>query len=288
MAELPTPTDVTVTVSDEQLPVIKDLIYNLPGILTGRVPDVAGISAGFKSRLGYGVLSLVAPNFDALGRGQQGANSEVWPPLSKEYLAYGRRFGPTEQSDLKKAYGLGKQHRYAPGDKKGLLTLEQLKLWRRTYADRLAWYIMKVSDAKAKEIAARIAWSVVKKTGGKTKLEVFGTRQVQILVDTGRGRGSLQPGVIYEMGPSASYQKPSGKGGEDQTFELEPNGFTLGTNVKYMGVHHRDKQVGQTKGPPTRRLWPREFPRDWWDQILGVAISGLMRIGELYQGNRGL
>lgn len=286
MPDLPTPNDVTVTVSTEQKPAIRDLIVNLTGILTGRVTDVAGIALGFKSRLGYAVLSLIAPNFDELGRGQQGANSEVWPPLSKEYLAYGRRFGPTEQSDLKKAYGLGKAHRHAPGNKKGLLTLDQLKQWRRTYADRLAWYIMKLPDAKAKEVAARIAWSVVKKAGAKTKLEVFGNRQVQILVDTGRGRGSLQPGIVYESGPSGNYQKPSGKGGTDQTFELEPSGVTVGTNVKYMGAHHKDKEAGVKKGPPTRRLWPREFPSDWWNQILGVGIQGLTRIAELYNSNR--
>lgn len=277
--------DVTVTVSESQKPVIRDLITSLPGILSGRLTDVAGISRGFSSRIGYGIMSLVAPNFDKLGRGEQAANEEKWPPLSKEYLAYSRRFGTGEQSNLKKAAGLGKGHRFAPGDKKGLLTKDELKQWRRIYADRLAWYIMRLPDAKAKEVAARIAWSVMKQRGAKTKLEVYGNRQVQILVDTGRGRGSLQPGIVYESGPSAAYQKPNGKGGEDQVFELEPSGVTVGTNVGYMGAHHRDRLKG-SKGPPTRRLWPRDFPQDWWNQILGVAISGLTRISELYGGHR--
>lgn len=280
-------TEVTVVTTKDKLPELRTLIRNLPGILSGRIPDSGGIAKGFRVRIGYGLLSLIAPNFDALGRGLQADNEEKWPPLSKEYLAYGRRFGPGEQADLKKQHGLGKAHRYAPGDKKGLLTKDQLALWRKTYADRLAWYIMKLPDAKAKEVAARIAWTVVKKAGGKTKLEVYGNRQVQILVDTGRGRASLQPGIVYESGPEANYEKPNGKGGMEQVFELEPASVTVGTNVGYMGAHHRDRMKGM-RGPPTRRLWPRELPSKWWEQILGVAIQGLTRIGELYNGGKGI
>lgn len=279
--------DVTVTTTTDKIPELRTLVRNLPGIISGRLADVGGIAHGFKVRIGYALVSLIAPNFDELGRGLQGSNEEKWPPLSKEYLAYSRRFGPTEKRDLKKQHGLGRQHQYAPGDKKGLLTREQLQLWRRTYADRLAWYLMRLPDKKAKEVAARIAWSVVKRAGGKTMLEVYGNRQVQILVDTGRGRASLQPGLVFESGPDANYDKPNGKGGVEQVFELEPSSVTVGTNVGYMGAHHRDRQKGM-RGPPTRRLWPRELPGSWWQQILGVAIQGLVRIGELYNGGRGI
>lgn len=275
---------VSITATKDQKPAIKKLITDLPGILSGRVSDVQGIAQGFRSRIGYGILSLIIPNFDNLGRGLSGADGDKWKALSKRYLAYSRRFGPTEAKDLKKAAGLGKTHKHGPGDKKGLLTPDQLKLWRKTYADRLSWYIMRESDENAKRHAAAVAWIVVKSRGAKTKLEVFGNRTVQILVDTGRGRGSLTPGTLQEFGPTATYQKPTGKGATEQEFDVtNPNQVVVGTNVGYMGAHHRGN-----KRLPRRRLWPENFPQEWWNSILGVAISGLVRIGEVFHSGRGI
>lgn len=274
--------NVTITTTRDQKPQLRQLVRNLPGILSGRIHDVGGIALGFRSRIGYSILSLIIPNFNDLGRGMSGADGDKWKALSKAYLAYGRRFGPTEQRDLKKAAGLGKTHSMAPGDKKGMLTPEQVKQWRKIYADRLAWYIMREPDDKAKRHAAAVAWIIMKSRGAKTKLEVFGNRQVQILVDTGRGRGSLTPGTITEFGPNAQYQKPTGLGAVDQEFDVSnPNAVVVGTNVGYMGAHHRGN-----KRLPRRRLWPEEFPQEWWNHIIGVAISGLVRIGELFRGGR--
>ncbi len=275
---------VHVTTTTDQTPALRELVFNLPAILSGRLPDVQGIATGFRTRIGFAILNLIVPNFDNLGRGQSGDDGDKWKPLSRAYLAYNRRFGPTEKSDLKKQAGLSKQHRLAPGDNKGLLTKDQLKLWRKTYSDRLAWYIMRESDAKAKSHAAAVAWIVVKKAGGKTMLDVYGNRTVQILVDTGRGRGSLTPGQMTEQGPTAFYAKPAGKGGGEQVFDTSnPSQVVTGTNVGYMGAHHRGN-----RRLPKRRLWPEQFPHGWWDSILGTAISGLVRIAEVFQGSRGI
>jgi hypothetical protein len=121
----------------------------------------------------------------------QGADGTKWPPLSPEYLAYQR--GP---KSTRTAGGS------APGGKDGLLTAEQLKLWRRTYADRLAFFIMREPDAKAKRHAAAVAWLVVKAAGGKTKLHELGENEAtpgvdyQILVDRGTLRQSFTPGQL--------------------------------------------------------------------------------------------
>ena len=131
---------------------------------------------------------------------------------------------------------------------------------------------------KAKSHAAAVAWTVVKAAGGKTMLDVYGSRQVQILVDTGRLRGSLTPGSVSETGVAAIYNPCNELGAEDQIFNIEGRRIVIGTNVVYAKYHH----VG--KGKRRRRLWPEVFPQSWWDQILGAGVSGLMRIGELYQG----
>ena len=295
----------TVTTTSDQKATLRQLIRNLPAILAGRHPDVGGIAHGFKTRIGFAILNLIVPNFDDLGRGLSGADGDKWKPLSPQYLAYGRRFGRGEQAQLKKQAGLGREHRYAPGGDKGLLTKDQLKLWRAVYARKLAQYAMKEDTEDAKSHAAAVAWMVVKSKGGKTKLEVFGNRQVQILVDTGRGRASLTPGTITETGgPNAEYQKPApvvktvqtegGKlevtlnGEGDQVFDTsKPDCVVVGTNVGYMGAHHRGGTHPKNK-LSRRRLWPENFPSPWWDNILGTAISGLVRITELCKGGRPL
>ncbi len=306
-------TETRCVVTKDQYPAIVGLIRRLPAILSGRIPDENGISQGFRSRIAHTIYSLIAPNFEDLGRGLQGADGDIWHPLSPEYLAYGkrftteqirlvkesktrkltaseqaivnkgtggRRFGPTEQADLKKAAGLDRSHRFggATGTK-GLLTTEQAKLWRQTYAHALARFNLREGENNAKAHAAAVAWTVVKKHGGKTKLEVFGHRQVQILVDTGQLRNSILPGVLYENGPDATYGKPSGNGGSNQIFDNLPTQIIVGSHDKKANWHHNAKSPRRK-----RRLWPDGFPSDWWKQILGTAVSGLVQIQTLFRG----
>ncbi len=271
-------TPVYVTVSADQKPKILELVQRLPQILAGRVPDENGIATGFRTRIGYTIFSLIAPNFNEMGRGIAGVDGEKWAALSKEYLAYGRRFGPGEQAELRDEHGVrGVKFQSAPGDKKGLLTKQQLKLWRQVFAQSLKRYIMKQPEAQARAHAAAVAWIVVKSKGGKTKLEVYGNRTVQMLVDTGYMRASLQPGTLHDQGLNAVYTKPGGRGGMAQvaSFDL-PYAIIIGTNTQYAKYHHFGR------GKRKRRLWPLEFPQDWWNQILGSALSGLVRIGELF------
>ena len=276
--------EVHTTITTDKKPALVALVRRLPAILSGRTPDVAGIAHGFRTRIGFAFLSLIGPNFDLLGRGGVGADGTKWPPLSKEYLAYGRRFGPGEKTALKEAQGLDRSHRYGPGDKKGLLTKDQLQMWRRIFADRYAWYVMREADDKAKAHAAAVAWIILKQKGAKTKLEVYGNRQVQILVDTGYLRQSLQPGTISEQGVDAAYSPPGGNGGMRQILETDtPYQIVLGTNVEYARHHHNPKSPSRK-----RRLWPERFPEAWWKEILNTAVTGLMRISELYDGSRGL
>lgn len=272
-----------ITVTSDHKPSLVELVRKIPAIITGHVQDVDGIGAGFRARFGYTLFSLIGPNFELMSRGGAGADGTKWPPLTKEYLAYGRRFGPGERRALKEQAGLGKQHRFGPGDRLGLLTPEQLRVWRRTYAQQLAWRAMRQDDKQAAEIAARIAWATVKKQGARTMLEVYGNRQVQILVDTGVMAGSLQPGVLYQNGPEARYDKPTGMGGEDQIFEEHPGRIVLGSNNEKADWHHNAKNPKRR-----RRLWPAEIPTGWWREILGTCISGLLRISENYTRRGGL
>lgn len=259
--------DQTVVVTRDQKPALTDLIRRLPAMLAGRVPDEGGVASGFRARIGWQIFSLVFPNFNELGRGLPGADGDKWPPLSPEYLAYSR--GP---ASTRHAGGL------APGGKDGFLTPDQLKLWKRTFADRYAFYIMREPDSKAKAHAAAVAWIVVKAAGGKTKLKEFGSRQAgvdyQMLVDRGVLRQSLQPGQVSENGPAADYQAE-----REQIYRDETTQMVVGTKVPYAAAHHAAKSAKRR-----RRLWPERFPSDWWRQILGQAVGGLSRIASLFGG----
>lgn len=260
------PEEIVITTTDRKAS-IESLIRRLPAMLAGRVADEHGIAAGFRSRIGWAIFSLVLPNFNELGRGQPGADGSTWKPLSPAYLAYQR---PITGRKPPHAGGL------APGGKDGFLTPELLKLWNRTYADRFAFYVMREPDDEAKAHAAAIAWIVVKQAGGKTKLKELGEGRKagvdhQMLVDTGLLRRSISHGEVVENGPTAEYRPADG----EQVFESQPSQLVVGSRVKYAAACHS-----------RRRLWPERFPGDWWRQILGVAQSGLVRIADVIGGAR--
>lgn len=261
--------ETTVVTTTDQKPALADLVRRLPAMLAGRVPDEGGVASGFRARIAFAFYSLVAPNFNELGRGLPGADGDQWHPLSPEYLAYSR--GP---ASTRTAGGL------APGGKDGFMNAAELALWRRTYADRLAFYMMREPDKEAKRHAAAEAWNVVKRAGVKTKLKEFGEGKVpgadyQILVDRGTLRQSLTIGTLSEnTGPDADYQAE-----RDQVFDSRPDAVVVGSRVPYAAAHHAAKKASRR-----RRLWPERFPSDWWRQILGQAQGGLTRIATLFGG----
>jgi hypothetical protein len=262
----------THVVTEDRRPEIERTIRALPAMLAGRVPDEHGIAAGFRARLAWTFFSLVAPAFNAKGRGETDDAGESWHPLSPAYLAYQR---PVTGRKPPHAGGL------APGGKDGYLTPELLRLWRRTYADRLAWFIMRMPDKDAASRAAAIAWIVVKKAGAKTKIGTFGERKAgvdyQILVDTGLLRRSILPGeLVNEQQVDSQYRPPEAQECNDQGHRL-----IVGTTVPYAKYHHHAKDPKRR-----RRLWPERFPADWWRQINSVAVSGFARLGELFGGTR--
>ena len=245
---------------------VEHFLRSLPDVLAGNVPDRYGIARGMRARVGYTMLSLVKLDFEEKGRGRSGADGEKWKPLSKHYLAYQR---PVTGRKPPKA---GK---HAPGGKDGFLTKAQLKRWRQIYARNLARFAVDMDLAAAKARAAAIAWTVLKQQGAQTKLEVFGNRQVgvdyQIGVNSGAMRNSLTPGQLNESGVDATYAAAD----ESQVFEETQSSVVVGSGMAYAGAFHK-----------LRKLWPDTFPDDWWEEITGAIVGGLVRIKELMQGGR--
>lgn len=217
-----------VTVSRLHRPALEALLRSLPAILSGRRPDYKGIRAGFHARIGFSVLSLIALDFETLGRGGVGAGGYTWARNTPEYLAYKKGRGAKTR-----------QQHYA------------------------AMYSFLVRRGMDPEQARR---------GTLIELGRVMVDHDQVLVDKGNLRRSLQPGTQSEgSGPDASYTPKT----NDQIFESDPTQLVIGSRDKKAGFHHHGK------GRRKRRLWPEVFPEEWWSEILGAGVRGLIKIKEL-------
>ena len=267
----------------------RQLARRVVDALTGKNDDGYRIARGVFLSIGFAALSSIKADFLVKSRGGTGEDGNKWAPLSKEYLAYGRepgekrgsgrRFGPGEKTALKTAAGIGRAERFGVSGNRGLLTKDQQRRWNAIFATRLARLSLSMPLVEAKAIAGRIAWATIKREGGRTMLEVFGNRQVDILRDTGVLFNSLSPGQLDSPGPNASYQPPSGQGGDEQIFETISNGVIVGTNVPY-GIYHQ-----QGQGNRFRPFLPTgDIPERWEQEWLDVGVLALeIGVRQMYE-----
>ncbi len=217
--------------------------------------------------IGVAALTEIHADFIVKARGGVGADGVVWTRLSRKTLAYHRRFGPGEAAELKRNAGLGRGHRHAPGDKKGLLSAAELRQWRALFVMGLKKFALEMPIGEAKRKAAAIAWAIMKRRGAKTKLEVYGDRPHEVLRDTGVLANSLSVGSYSRD----QYQRPMVDGGEHQIFALLENGVVVGTNVRYAKAHHEGMN-----GLPKRPIMPTDdLPLAWQDRILNAGMRAL-------------
>lgn len=235
---------------------LKARLSEIPRIMSGSLPDRRDIARGFGWRLAHAWFSKVRLAFIVKSRGGTDDCGISWPPLSQNYLAYRR--GPASS---RTAGGL------APKNQDGFLTPKQLRLWRGIFWGYVSWLSATMDVEEAKRMSARIAWATLKRMGARTKWNVFGTRSVEILRDTGTLFNSLQPGVLSERGASADYAAEP-----NQIATLRPGQLAVGTNVQYASYHQ-----GTDSRPGRRRIWPRpdEIPQQWLEDFNELAASGL-------------
>jgi len=79
---------------------------------------------------------------------------------------------------------------------------------------------------------------------------------------------SLSAGILSADG--TDYTKPSGEGGSEQVFEVEPGTIIIGTSVPYAEEHHNGRFP----------LWPdpQDFPTEWWDSVADVMVDMLPNV----------
>ena len=237
--------------------VFRDKLDGLVGLITR---EIAG--KPLRTAIGFSLLSDIGLNFTANAAIPVGGPTPdvdmKWPPLSPKTIA-ARRFGPGEEARLRRDAGVGRK-----GDGRGVLTKLQEAEWKKRYQGIVKWLITDLgySLRNAKVVASKSAWAHVRtKHNAKTVVEVFGTRRVEILRDTGIMGNSISAGVLR---PDGNYTGPTDPGGENQVFEVNPSNIVLGTVDFKAGFHHFG-----TSRIPQRKLWPdpEEWPQEWWDNV---------------------
>lgn len=175
-----------------------------------------------------------------------------WKPISERTRIY-RPLSSAERSTYrisKKGYSLG------------LLTEKEHQEWKLIFARSFARLSLYMSDAEAKVRAGKMAWSVMKKKGARTKKATFRNRDGRILYISGRLLGSLRPSDI-----GGGYYRPN----KDQKAEYVGAEITYGTKVPYAEK--------ATKGRP---LVPEQY-QVWVGRAVRKGIEETIKkvIGEI-------
>lgn len=220
-------------------------LAQLPGILAGTQADPNGLDQVVPQAVGVEALSILREAFIAKSRGGADEAGLSWLPLSKKYVAYGRRHPGLNAKRTKAA---AKERTSRP-----LLTEAQNARWKKLYSTKLFQLarskgvgLIATVPGELKGQAAAYAWAILKAEGAKTILGAYGDAQVEIGRDTGRLFASLSPGQVGNV------------------LQAEPGSVVVGTNVEYAGRFHA-----------RRPLWPPpdQWPAQWLGRLLRVALN---------------
>lgn len=235
---------------------VRAILREIPAIVAGHAPDPYGVARAVQLRVGVAALSQIQQDFLTKCRGGTGSDGVTWPPLKRSTIA-ARRVGRGELKSL----GVGGKR------VRGLLTPAENKLWKQIYGTRLARLRLHMGEAEARAKAASIAWAELKRRGAKTKLEVLGSRKVDMGRDTGRMFRAFTPGVE---------DRPSGE--PDQIFETVQGAVIVGNKVPYFPAFHA-----------RRPCWPADgsIPAAWLPAIQAAAAKGMIRAAEIILQRRG-
>lgn len=135
--------------------------------------------------------------------------------------------------------------------------------WKPLKPETIARRRRTAGDTKAARVLVRQA-----KQAGQKRPSVkvlYGSRQVEILIDTRRLFRSLSPGVE---------DRPSNAPG--QIFEHKPGAVIVGTNAPYAVTH----QIGDTRRKiPARPFLPvgGKIPDAYWPAILAASARGVIQ-----------
>mgnify|MGYP003655232322 CR=1 FL=1 len=195
---------------------LQTFVEDLPKALTHRrvTPELEKVRNMFWAAFAYSLYKQAHKNYVLRSKGG-GKDGVKWEKLKKKTIAYRPR---------------GKSNKG-----RGLLTKAEDKEWKKIFVIYFKKLMPTMGEVEAKIRAGKIAWSVMKKKGAKTKLQVYGNKNVPIMVRSGRLRDSLKPGEY-----SSGTYIPSGP---DQIFEVTSGKLSFGSSVPYAAMQNENRPI---------------------------------------------
>jgi hypothetical protein len=257
-------TEISTNLSSSE---IRTQLWALITGISGRSGAHQTLCNGVKLRIGLTALKLIRDAFDRKSNHEAGDDGIQWAELSPETIAR-RRLGPGDKQMLK-GEGIHPTHGLRP-----FLSEAQDRRWRIIFASRKSWLqgMHGMSDEAASAQAAQIAWATLKREGAKTKLDVLGSRWVQILKDTGRLAASLSPGIEDPGSFPLDGQAPppeavrNSKAADRILRTDEPGVVVVGTAVEYASRCHAKRPLWPANGLPA--AWNAQLAK-----VCGQAIA---------------
>jgi len=209
---------------------VKRIFNDIPDYINGTISDRHGIGRVFWHTMVRYLYTKIHESYAIRASGGTDELGNKWKPLSPNTIAQ----RPIRKGELRKLGIIGKGKASFKSRQRGLLSPEENIAWKRKYSTVLFKLQTRMGEAKAKKIAAGVAWNYVKSNGAMTKKEKLGSRNVLIMRVTDAIFNSLKPSE-----GSANQYRPR----KNQIYNLVNGKLEIGTTVEYAKYHNKSRPV---------------------------------------------
>lgn len=261
------------------------LAKELPGILSGRLPDPMGIRKAVFAKVVWAALEDVKKDYEEKSKGGQGQGGIEWAPLTKFTI---RKRAEAQKGKSGVSAG-GKRHKQEqPPPDPAWLRAQRREVYRKEYARLRAGGLSHKEAARQASVVARFAtaraWNLMaglmRGEPGKAAPPYQG--DFPILKETGRLLESASPGTVSGKGLGMEYQPPSGGAAEsgDQEVVYGKGFVAVDSHVPYGDKHMEDGEGEETGGFRPARPWKYggDVPKEWVDRWAAVMSDALAEV----------
>lgn len=221
----------------------KELVKDLPGILSGKKVDRFRLFQVFWSAVARSMLRSVYDAYEVKSEGGVDELGNKWKPLSPRTIA-ARPIRPIDR----KEFGIGRT------GNRGLLSPRENARWKGIFASTFARNATKLGEREAAQLASKTAWGILKSQGARLRSEVLSSRNVLILRLTNRLFRSLEP----------TQHRGVYRPRTDQIAEASPKSIKIGTLVPYAADVARARPIF----PPSMQVWIDRAIQDGLNAVL--------------------
>lgn len=214
---------------------VRRYLASIPSQLASK--SRSDLNACLLNHLAFQLFTRIEKAFRDKSSGGNDELGQYWKPLDPKTIA-ARPITEREEKRFKL------QNR-----EKGLLTPEETRIWKGIFASLFAKYRKSMNDQRAKYLAGKAAWAILKSRGAKTRIGLLSRRKVPILVISERLLESVSAGTLS----GNRYYKP-----KEQIFNSDDGELELGSEVPYAKYVNRQRKIIPSKTAMIRGGWIKE------------------------------